>query len=52
MAKLYKVVCGPYKGKLGHIAYEWAGERVSFRFGAENCWNGEVIVDTVYLEDL
>lgn len=50
MSNLYKVIAGVHKGKIGHIAYSWAGESVSFRFGPENCWQGEVVMDRSCLE--
>lgn len=44
-AQIYKVFTGEYAGKTGFISFEYAANRVGFRFGTPTHWQGEVILD-------
>jgi len=34
-----------HNGKICHIVDEWAGDRVSIRYGTPGAWQGQVIVN-------
>ncbi len=45
-----EVVSGPYAGRRGFVAYEYAEGRWAVRFGTPEEWNGEAIIDAHALQ--
>lgn len=50
--QIYTITKGKYKGRKGFIAYEYAGNKVAFRFGTPSGWLGETTLDRSILSPI